>query len=143
MKVTRAEYLREFGAKTDYPRLLSSVSVAAVTAIAGSYIFAMALNNYGSPGAIALWGLGSVAGFVATRFITRGEGLAWLLATSIVLAMLLGEINWLRWNSVGSESWSLAASRLGYYFDYYRHESLVAVIFAIGGGMSAYRQARR
>ena len=143
MKVSQADYLREFGPKTDFGRLLGSVSVAASAAMLGAYIFGLALTNYGAAGAVALWGLGSVTGFVATRFIARGEGLAWLLATSIVLAMLLGEINWVRWNTVGSDSWSMAASRLGYFFRYYNHDALIALIFTIGGAMSAYRQARR
>ena len=143
MKISRAEYIHEFGPKTDFIHLASAVTAAIFAAVLGSYVVGLAMMRFGSAGSIALWGLGAATGFIVTRFIARGEGLAWLLATSIVLAMLLGQIHWVRWNSVGYGSWSNAAAGLGVYFRLYSTESLIALIFAIGGAMSAFRQAAR
>ncbi len=141
--MNRVEYLREFGPRTDFRHLFVSVAVAVMITLLGAFVCGLALLRYGPIGAVTLWGTGAIGGFVATRVLVRGDGLAWLLATSVVLAMLLGEICWLHWNSTGIGSWSYAVSRLGAYFRLYPTESLVMVIFAIGGAMSAYRQARR
>ena len=120
-----------------------SIGLALATFVGGGYLCGLALEQFGSLGAISLWATGGIAGFVAAKLIKPHKVAGYVLAAGVVLAFVVAEICWIHWNIVGAEEWPTAISMFPTFLKEYQMDALMGAIFTFFGAASAYRQAGR
>lgn len=116
---------------------------AVIVAAAGGLAFGWLSGQFGQYGAIGLWGVGAIAG-AGSRKITREPSViaAWCQVAACALALVIGQVCWLHWNTVqGEESWLAAVSLLVTYFQKYQLTAAIEALFAGFGAYSAYTTA--
>jgi hypothetical protein len=111
------------------------------TALGGGFLCGWMIDQFAPVGSISLWALGFVSGFTATKLTqTRNNTTACILVVACVLAFIVAEVCWIRWNIQGVESWTGAITKFPLFLKQFRLDAFIAVIFTFFGGQSAYRQ---
>ena len=99
------------------------------------------LNDVGTP---SLWALGFFAGVVGRKLQLSGRFAAWSLAIACLLAYLVAETCWLRWNTAqGEAGWWSSICLWSLFIKEYAVSAILGVAFAAFGAESAFRQTRR
>jgi hypothetical protein len=108
--------------------------------------------NFGMAGAVLIWGIGTLGGFVS-RKLTKGPSrtAAYCLVAACFVAFALGEASWYRWtytipDPITDEqrvpTWIEAFTRVpNFLWQRGRAALAVGALCAILGAHSAYRQA--
>lgn len=118
-----------------------SVAWAVVVALAGGLACGWCLDRYGTLGAISLWPLGAIAGFIAARLKLSGWFCGWALVAACLVAFLVAETCWIRWHE--AEDWWEAVRYWPTFITEYEVPVLVGTVLAAFGAESAFRQTRR
>ena len=118
------------------------IAVAIVTALLGGFICAQIVHRFGEIGAFIFLLLGWVAGLAARKLMTRPRKLAgYMVAAAVILAMLISQVSWIRWNIEDVDSWGEAISLLPTFCKEFQMSALIAALCGIFGASSAYREA--
>lgn len=121
-----------------------SVAWAVVVALAGGLACGWCVSKFAEWGSISLWALGFVAGLATRRLQLAGRFSAWALAIACIVAYVVAETCWLRWNTKnGEEGWWASICLWPLFLDEYTISALIGAVFAAFGAESAYRQTRR
>lgn len=118
-----------------------SVAWASVVALAGGVACGWCLDRYGTLGAISLWPLGAIAGFIAVRLKLSGRFCAWALVAACLVAFVVAETCWIRWHE--EKGWWDAVRYWPTFITEYEVPVLVGIVLAAFGAESAFRQTRR
>ena len=118
-------------------------SVAAICTMAlGGYLCALAVDRFGEMGGVSFWLLGWVAGSIAKALMSRPrKQIGYAMAISVVMAMLIAEVCWIRWNIKDVDSWSKAVSLFPQFCREYQISVISAALFTFFAASSAYSQA--
>lgn len=132
-----------FQTSTSYSRDIGiGAAIAIVTALGGGYVCAKVIHGFGEMGVMLLLLLGWLAGSAARKLMTRPRKVVgYLIGGAVVLAMLIAEVAWIRWNIKDVESWGKAISLLPTFCQQYSMSAIIAVVCSIFGASSAYREA--
>lgn len=114
---------------------------AVVVALVGGVACGWCLDRYGTLGAISLWPLGAIAGFIAARLKLSGRFCGWALVAACLMAFLVAETYWIRWHE--AEDWWEAVRYWPTFITEYEVPVLVGIVLAAFGAESAFRQTRR
>ena len=63
------------------------------------------------------------------------------IAVAVILAMVIAEVCWIRWNIKGVDSWGAAIALLPQFCQQYQWDAIVAGLATFFGASSAYRRA--
>lgn len=127
-----------FSGSTAYV-VVATIAVVGVTL--GGSLAGLAINRFGSFGAVAIWALGGLLGWLTAKFVQPARSFGWLLAATVILAFLVAETCWIRWNIVGADTWLQAIAKLPTFFQTYQLDCLAAGLMTVFGAMSAFRQS--
>ena len=118
---------------------------AIAVATLGGYICGLAISEFGTFGAISLWGLGAGAGHVGRKLLgAPSRPVAWCLVVACVAALVFAEVSWVHWNTVqGEEGWWAAVGLLPAFVEEYSFSALVGGVFTGMGALSAFQQTAR
>ena len=113
-----------------------------VVAVCGGYLCALAIHRWGQFGALSLWALGAVAGYVGRKLLAAPRRwAAWLVVVATAAALVIAETWWVHWNLRGGlESWMAAFQLLPKFVQRYEVSVMIGALFTAMGAMSAYRQ---
>jgi hypothetical protein len=131
----------EFDDDSSFQDLVIVVVVALATALGGGCLCGLMIDQFGSLGGISLWALGFIAGLAATKLTQRrSNAMACTLIAACVLAFIVAEVCWIRWNIRDTETWSAAIAKFPLFLQQFRLDAFIAVIFTFFGCQAVYRQ---
>lgn len=117
-------------------------ALAIATVLVGGYVCANVVHSFGEMGALVFLLLGWLAGTAGRKMMSRPrKPVGYAIAVAVIIAMLISEVAWIRWNIVDVESWSQAIGLLPTFFREYTMSAVVATVCAIFGASTAYREA--
>ena len=129
-------------AATESPvKRMMSVVWALVVALAGGAVCGWCIDRLATLGALSLWPLGVVAGYIAARLNISGRFAAWTQVAACLLAFLVAETYWIRSNE--ADGWWPAVCYWPTFISDYEVPALVGVACAAFGAEAAFRQTRR
>ncbi len=118
-----------------------SAAVGLATALGGGCLCGLMIDQFAPVGSISLWALGFVSGFAATKLTQRrSNATACILAVACILAFVVAEVCWIRWNIQGVESWTDAITKFPRFLKQFRIDAFIAVVFTFFGCQAIYRQ---
>lgn len=121
-----------------------AVAWAFIVALVGGYACGWCVSEFAEWGSVSLWALGFVAGLAARRLQLPRRFSAWALAIACIIAYVVAETCWLRWNTKnGNEGWWASVCLWPLFLNDYTISALIGAVFAAFGADSAYRQTRR
>jgi hypothetical protein len=127
------------------PQILASgLAWALVVAIGGGWICGVLLLKYRMLGFLSLMVIGVLGGAVSRRISRRSVRLlGGALAVAVLIAMVLGQVYWLRYGVRDVEAWgqAFAAWPTMVTSPGYRNSTIIALICAALGAHSAYWRA--
>ena len=117
-------------------------ALALMTAALGGFLCAKAIDRFGEIGAISIWALGWVVGTAAKQVMSRPRKfVGYALAVAVIIAFLVAEVAWIRWNIKDVEGWGQAIGLLPMFFQQFQWSALLGAIFAFFGASTAYSKA--
>lgn len=128
---------------SDYFRDLGiGIAVAVATVIGGGAACGWFVNRFGEFGACFLLLLGWVAGLAARSLMKRPRKIVgYAIAVAVVIAILIAQVTWIRWNIRDVDGWGKAITLLPDFFQQYTRAAFVSGLCAFFGASSAYREA--
>lgn len=130
-------------AESNYSRDLGiGIAVAVAAVIVGGVVCVWAVNRFDDIGAFSFLLLGWIAGPAARKLMTRPRKVVgYALAAAVVVAMLIAEVTWIRWNILDVDGWGQAISLLPDFVEQFTSSAFIAGFCAFVGASSAYREA--
>jgi hypothetical protein len=129
----------------DPTKILTIVLLAAIIAFGGGLMCGRIMAEHKIVGAITLWPLGAVAGYFGRKIVqgpNRTAGL--LLCGGCVLAWLVADTAWIRWDTVqGEQGWATAIHLLPTFFREYWLLATLTGISTLAGILSIQQQFSR
>jgi len=125
-------------------RLPIAIAWGVIVAVGGGFACGALLHAVGMLGAIGLWGLGALAGFVSRKItVTPCKGVAWGLVAAVAIAFLLAETYWIRNNIVQADGqWVKAITLLPTFAAQGGTVAMfIGALFTAFGASSAFFQA--
>ena len=117
-------------------------AMAVATALIGAYVCANVIHSFGEFGALELLLLGWLAGSAARKMMSRPRKIVgYAMAAAVIIATLVSEVAWIRWNIVGVDSWGKAIGLLPTFCQQYPISALVAGLCGFFGASTAYKEA--
>lgn len=117
-------------------------AIALLTIGLGGFLCARAIDNFGEIGAVALWVLGWSAGTAAKQVMSRPRKLVgYALAIAVIIAFLVAEVAWIKWNIKDVEGWGQAIGLLPMFCQQFQWSALLGAICAFFGASTAYSTA--
>ena len=126
-----------------YSRDLSiGIAIAVATLVGGGAACGWLVNRFGEFGAFSFLLLGWIAGLAARTFMKRPrKSVGYAVAAAVVIAMLIAEVTWIRWNIQDVDGWGKAISLLPDFCQRFTMSAFLAGLCAFFGASSAYREA--
>lgn len=79
-------------------------------------------------------------GWTTRKFLSPSRFVGYVLISAVILALVVAETCWIKWNIVGVETWPQAIGKLWLFVQTYQVDSLIAGLMAFFGASSAFRQ---
>lgn len=122
--------------------MAASGGVACSIAVFGGVLCSWMLDQFGEHGAIALWPLGYLGGYLVQRF-PRCEYSGIIVSVGLVLAFIVAEVLWIQTNIQGADELSDAISMFPTFLMEFKHSVFIATIFLVFGILAALRTANQ
>ena len=118
-----------------------SAALGVATALGGGFLCGWMIDQFAPVGSISLWALGFVSGLAANKFTqSRSNTMACTLVVACVLAFVVAEVCWIRWNIQGVETWTDAIAKFPLFLKQFRIDAFIAALFTFFGCQAIYRQ---
>ena len=108
--------------------------------LAGVLVCSVMIVKFGELGTFALWGMGSLGGYVSRRITGGAKPLCgWILAAMCIAALLAGEVSWIRFHTVkGQDGWMESVAALPLFVREYQWAAAIGALMCGFGAFAAF-----
>lgn len=110
----------------------------------GTYVVALLLHRFGSPGYCGIWALGALAAYAVNRFVVSPAPYTRvLLLVTCILIYWLATVIFIRWDIVGVTSYADGFAKFPNFLRSFSRDAAIGAILTGFGAHSAYTGVRR